>query len=58
MGFSVEPVVCLSGATSTDALASNPTLAGLDECARLAHKPLRGFIQVRLFKEMRECHSM
>ncbi|CDI74488.1 patatin-like phospholipase domain-containing protein, putative [Eimeria praecox] len=39
------PAVRLTGATSTDALASNPTLAGLDECARLAHKPLRNFIQ-------------
>ncbi|CDJ57632.1 patatin-like phospholipase domain-containing protein, putative [Eimeria maxima] len=45
MGFFVEPPVRLTGATSTDALAANPTLAGLDECARLAHKPLRSFIQ-------------
>ena len=43
----MEPPVRLTGATSTDALAANPTLAGLDECARLAHKPLRSFIQVR-----------
>ncbi|CDJ69553.1 patatin-like phospholipase domain-containing protein, putative [Eimeria necatrix] len=44
MGFFVEPKVCLTGSTSTNALAANPTLAGLEECARLAHKPLRSFI--------------
>lgn len=46
MGFFVEPKVCLTGSTSTNALAANPTLAGLEECARLAHKPLRSFIHV------------
>lgn len=47
MGFSVEPKVSLMGATTADALAANPTLTGLDECARLVHKPLRSFISVR-----------
>lgn len=46
MGFSVEPQVSLMGATTADAPAANPTLAGLDECARLVHKPLRSFINV------------
>ncbi|XP_026193403.1 uncharacterized protein LOC34624468 [Cyclospora cayetanensis] len=45
MGFSVEPSIKLTGATTAGALAANPTLVGLDECSRLVHKPLRSFIQ-------------
>lgn len=46
MGYFVEPKISLTGATTAGSLAANPVLAGLEECARLVHKPLQCFIYV------------
>ncbi|KAL8424309.1 hypothetical protein Efla_002927 [Eimeria flavescens] len=45
MGFFVDPKINITGATTSGSLLANPALVGLDECARLAGKSMRHFIQ-------------